>query len=129
MHSSESFVIVCSGRAKVQAASLRPFTAEARIRSRVNPCGIPDGQSGTGTGLSPTSSIFSCLYISIVTLHTYSYITWGLQFRGIVSPHDNNNSNNNLQDFTTIQPTRHILHSHRSKNLKYRVLILSSGPF
>jgi hypothetical protein len=31
-----------------QAVSRWPLTAEARVRARVNPCGICDGQSGTG---------------------------------------------------------------------------------
>jgi hypothetical protein len=34
-----------------QVVSRRPLTAEARVRARVNPCGICGGQSGTGTGL------------------------------------------------------------------------------
>jgi hypothetical protein len=33
-----------------QAVSRRPLTTEARVRAQVNPCGICDGQSGTGTG-------------------------------------------------------------------------------
>jgi hypothetical protein len=41
-----------------QAISRRPPTAEARVRSRVSPCGNFDGQSGTGTGLSPSTSVF-----------------------------------------------------------------------
>jgi hypothetical protein len=40
-----------------QVVSRRPLTAEARVRSRVNSCGICGGQSGTGTGFSPSSSV------------------------------------------------------------------------
>jgi hypothetical protein len=36
-----------------QAVSRQPLTAEARVRSRVSPCGICGGQCGTGTGFSP----------------------------------------------------------------------------
>ena len=36
-----------------QAVSRRPLTAEARVRSRVSPCVIFGGQSGTGTGFFP----------------------------------------------------------------------------
>jgi hypothetical protein len=51
------------GRAMAQVVSHRPLTAEARVRARVNSCGICGGQSGTGTGLSPSSSVFPCQYI------------------------------------------------------------------
>ena len=47
-----------------QAVSRRPPTAEARIRSRVSPCGICGGQSGPGTGFSPNTSVFPCQFYS-----------------------------------------------------------------
>jgi hypothetical protein len=52
------------GRAMAQAVSRRPLTAEARFRSRVGPCGICGGQSGTGTGFSPSTSVFPCHFHS-----------------------------------------------------------------
>jgi hypothetical protein len=47
-----------------QAASRRPLTTEARVRSRVSPCRICGGQSGTGTGFSPSTSVFRCQFHS-----------------------------------------------------------------
>jgi hypothetical protein len=41
-----------------QAVSRRHPTAEARVLSRVSPCGICGGQIGTGTGFSPSTSVF-----------------------------------------------------------------------
>jgi hypothetical protein len=52
------------GRAMAQAVSRRPLTAEARVRSQVNPCGICGGQSGTGTGFSPSTSLLPCQFHS-----------------------------------------------------------------
>jgi hypothetical protein len=54
-----------------QAVSRRPLTTEARIRARFNPCGICGGRSGTGTGFSPSSSVFPCQYNSTVALQTH----------------------------------------------------------
>jgi hypothetical protein len=52
------------GSAMAQAVSRRHLTAEARARSRVSPCGICGGQSGTGTGFSPSTSVFPCQFHS-----------------------------------------------------------------
>jgi hypothetical protein len=59
------------GRAVVQVISCRPVTAEARVGARVNAYGICGGQSGTGTGFSPSSSVFLCQYHSTVALQTH----------------------------------------------------------
>jgi hypothetical protein len=52
------------GRAMAQAVSRRPPTADARVPSLVSPCGICGGQSGTGTGFSPSTSVFPCQFNS-----------------------------------------------------------------
>jgi hypothetical protein len=51
-----------SGRAMAQAVSRRPVIADVRVRSRLSPCGIYGGQSGTGTGFSPSTSYFLCQF-------------------------------------------------------------------
>ena len=48
--------------AMAQAVSRLPVTAEDRVRSRANPCGISDGQSGTGIGFYPGTSVFLCQF-------------------------------------------------------------------
>jgi hypothetical protein len=60
-----------------QVVSRRPLTTEARVRARVNLCGICGGQSGTGTGFCPSSSVFPCQYHSTVALQTH--IIWGMR--------------------------------------------------
>ena len=52
------------GRAMAQAVCRRPLTSEARVRSRISPCGICGGHSGTGTGFSPSASVFPCRFHS-----------------------------------------------------------------
>jgi hypothetical protein len=52
------------GRAMAQAVSRRPLTAESRVGSRVGPCRICGEQSGTGTGFSPSTSVFPCQFHS-----------------------------------------------------------------
>jgi hypothetical protein len=47
-----------------QAVRRRPLTAKARVPSRVSPCGICVGQSGTGSGFSPSTSVFPCQFYS-----------------------------------------------------------------
>jgi hypothetical protein len=60
-----------------QVVSRRPLTAEARVRARVNPYGICGGQNNTGTGFSPSSSVFPCQYHATVALQTH--IIWGMR--------------------------------------------------
>jgi hypothetical protein len=63
------------GRAMAQAVSRWPLTAEARVRARVDPCGICGGQSGTGAGFlrvlrfSPANIIPLLLHIHLSPPH------------------------------------------------------------
>jgi hypothetical protein len=49
-----------------QAVSRRPLIAEARVRSRVSPCGVCGEQSGTGTGFSPSCRFSPANFIPLV---------------------------------------------------------------
>jgi hypothetical protein len=44
------------------AVRRRSVTAEAPVRSQVNPCGIFGGQSGNGIGFSPSISVLPCQF-------------------------------------------------------------------
>jgi hypothetical protein len=54
-----------------QAVSRRPLTVETRIRSWVSARRICGEQNDTGTGFSPSSSVFTCQYDSTVAIHTH----------------------------------------------------------
>ena len=43
---------------KAQAVSRRPVSMKARVQCQVSPCEIYGGQSGTGTGFSPSNKDF-----------------------------------------------------------------------
>jgi hypothetical protein len=47
-----------------QVVSRRRLTAEARVRSPIDPCGICGRQIGTGTGFSQSISVFPCQFNS-----------------------------------------------------------------
>ena len=49
-----------------QAVRPRLLTTETAFRCEVRPCGICGAPSGTGTGFSPTTSIFPCQYHSTI---------------------------------------------------------------
>jgi hypothetical protein len=55
----------------VQAVSQQPLATEAQVHAWVCPCGICGGQSGTGTGSSPSSTVFPHQYHSTMVLHPH----------------------------------------------------------
>jgi hypothetical protein len=54
-----------------QAVSRWPLTAGSSVGARFNSCGICGGHSGTGTGFSPSSSVFPSQYHSIIVLRAH----------------------------------------------------------
>jgi hypothetical protein len=71
-----------------QAVCRRPVTAEDRFRFRVTPCDTRGTQSGTGTGFSPSSSVFSEFFSFLLSISfdcgsPCLYITWGMNGRPV----------------------------------------------
>ena len=56
-----------------QAVSCLTLIAEAQFRSQVIPCEICGGQSGSGTGFSPTNMVFPCHYNFTNATYTSSF--------------------------------------------------------
>jgi hypothetical protein len=68
---SVNYQVSIRSRVMAKAINRRPVKAEARVRSRVTPCGISGGQSGSETGCSQSSLL---LYYR----SPYFYIAWGM---------------------------------------------------
>jgi hypothetical protein len=66
-----NFILCSDFRAGAQAVSRWPRTSDALARARISPCGNYGGQSDTGIGLSPSSSVFFCQYNSTIVRHAH----------------------------------------------------------
>jgi hypothetical protein len=76
-----AFIAVSEDRATAQAVNRRPLTAEALVRSQVNPSGIYGGENGNGVGsfrvpritlLVPFLQCSVLVFYSSSTLHNLS---------------------------------------------------------
>jgi hypothetical protein len=68
------------GNVMAQVVSHQPLTMEGQVCAWYITCGICAGQSSSGTGFSPSSSLLPCQYHSTVNLHAH-ISSVGLQFR------------------------------------------------
>jgi len=69
------------GRAVFQAVSRRPITTETQVGSQVSPCEICGGQSGGGTGFSPSTS-GSPVTIHSSLVHTHLHVAFTRRTNG-----------------------------------------------
>lgn len=65
------------GCAVAQKLGYWPFIVETQVQCQAISCGICGGRSGTGAGLSPSTSVFPCQYLftcapcSFISLHQF----------------------------------------------------------
>ena len=70
-------VVNCTALATVipekdaQVVSRQPFTAEDQLQTQSSPRGIYGGQSDTGIGFSPSSSVFLRLIAQMLHIHLF----------------------------------------------------------
>jgi hypothetical protein len=67
----------------------QPLTAETRVWSQTSSCGVCNGQSGTGTGFSPSTSVFPCQCPTTNAPNSFIYHRWCiiLATEGVVKLH------------------------------------------
>ena len=70
LKSLSSLCSIVEDRAMAQVGSRWPFTEEAQVRYYASPCGICGQQNGTGTFVSPHTSVSTFSVIPPV-LHTH----------------------------------------------------------
>jgi hypothetical protein len=63
-----------------QAVGCRRLTADAHVRTQINPREICVGQSGIGTGFPPEYLGFACQYLSMM-LHTHLHVQVTLSWK------------------------------------------------
>ena len=92
-----------------QAVTLRSLTAQARVRSRTNSCGICGGKSGFGTDFSPSTWILPRHCHSVHPLSTFIH----LQPTLCVSINPLNTELNPICHLLALLGAHHILHVSR----------------
>jgi len=63
-----------SGHAMAWKLSDWPLTMEAQVQSQASESEICDGESATGTGFAPSTSLFFCQYHSTNASHSFIHL-------------------------------------------------------